>query len=826
MNAHKLILLYSFRIVRREWRRFVLPFLSLSITSVVLLLMLLLTGASRQLLSDQARELQGGDIVLESTSPIPGATFFADADIKPDMVSEQLSFSGTLQSDTQTAPFTIEVVDASYPLYGELRLKSGVFTGMNPGEVLLDEAGMKSLGVTIGDSVTLGGVSLRVMDEVITEPTSLFGGFRFLPKVFMSQASFRDAQIDTQLLRAEYTYAAKIPSLTKNMIESLRGIKNAYPDINVDVAGVDQQGLQFGLETVSDFLVLAVLVTAILAATNVYASILYLITIERKSLAVLLALGLTKKKLLYVLGAALLYVVVLAGIIGVGIGLTIFTGVKIFVLNNYLIALPNPSVLLYCGISISLIFLIAIMAFVPAVKKSLELNPKQILIGGNMEVAEKYSYRSVITITLSTLIPLVALSSYLLKSFAQGFLAIAGIALLYMGVALLYAWVLHKVYQVRMRAPFMVRSIISQKYADGLFGIVSFSSLFVALTALCTLSLIQVSLERFLKNDLSETVPSTYILDVQPSQKESLIEKYPDIRLFSNIRARIVSIDALRIQDELKAVDSNVSRELGREFNLTARDSLLTSESITAGEWSGGKAGEISVDENFADQANISIGSKIVFLVQGFEVSGIVTSFRKTDSRSGLPFFYFILAPEDVDVFPSVYFGYAYYGEAQQADLGRLVATEMPNVSIIKTQSIGPLLMKLIATLMTLVLIVTIPPLLIATLLIATLVLSSYAMRRREGARFRAIGLSQRESFWQYLFESLSLTVIAAVFSYGVSVLISGLISSYFLKLDTVVLFDQELLLGLSLIIFFIMGIAFFLYKSDTIQLRELLSYE
>ncbi|MEN9621952.1 MAG: hypothetical protein RLZZ67_386 [Candidatus Parcubacteria bacterium] len=826
MSASKLIFLYSFRIVRREWRRFVLPFASLTITSIVLILILLLTGSSKQLLSDQARELQGGDVVLESNSPIPGAVFFADANIKPERVSEQLSFSGTLQSETATAPFTIEVVDSEYPLYGTIQLKSGIYEGIIQGEVLLDASGLKSLGVSVGDMVMFGGVSLRVANEVVTEPTSLFGGFRFLPKVFMSQSSFEEAQIDTRLLRAEYTYAAKVTNLTSGMVESLRQVQKAYPEVDVDVAGVDQQGLQFGLEAVSDFLVFAVLVTAILAAVNVYASILYLITIERKSLAILLALGLTKKKLVYVLGTALAYVVVLANGMGVFTGLAIFTGVQEFVLKNYAIALPDPSLFLYGGISIVLIFLIAVMSFIPATRRSLELNPKQILIGGNVEVMEKRSYRSFTLITVSTLIPLIFLSSFLLKSATQGTLVIMGIAAFYSIVAFTFAFTLRKIYQKRARASFFIRSIVSQKYADGLFGIVSFASLFIALTALCTLSLIQVSLEKFLVDNLSETVPSTYVLDVQPSQKDLLIEKYPDIQLFSNVRARIISIDATRIQDELKSGDSDVSRELGREFNLTARDSLLKSESVVAGTWSAGKKGEISVDEDFAKQANISLGSKITFSIQGFEVSGTVTSLRTTDSRSGLPFFYFVMSPLDIGSFPSVYFGYAYYENDIQAELGRFVASAMSNVSVINTQSIGPFLVQLVGTLMVLVFIVTIPPLLIATLLIATLVVSSYTTRRREGARFRTLGLTRQKSFCQYISETLSLTVVASFLAYGLSVVISALVSSYFLKLKSVVLFDLEILSGLALIVFFITGIAFFLYKSDTIQLRELLSYE
>jgi putative ABC transport system permease protein len=431
-----------------------------------------------------------------------------------------------------------------------------------------------------------------------------------------------------------------------------------------------------------------------------------------------------------------------------------------------------------------------------------------------------------VTITAFTLVPLVGLAAFLLQSFSQGLVIIGVIALVYVLVAAGYSFLISMLYKLRSRFSFFLRSIISQKYADGLFGVVSFTSLFVALTALCTLTLIQVSLERFLINDLSGTVPSTYVLDVQPSQKEQLSSIFPDLELFSNIRARIIAIDAVRIQDELESDTPDVSRELGREFNLTARTELLSSESITAGTWSQGKAGEISVDEDFARQANIGLGSTIVFSIQGFEITGEVTSLRSTDSRSGLPFFYFVMSPADIGIFPSVYFGYSYYEPEKQLMLGNFLAQEMPNVSLIETQALGPLLLQLVSTLLVLVLIVTIPPLLIATLLIAMLVVSSYSARRREGARFRALGLSRVQSFRQYLVETLSLTVIAAFFAYALGVLVSYGLNVYFLQLDTAVLFDLELMAGLGLIILFIMGIAIALYKTDTMPLRELLSYE
>lgn len=826
MSALNLVLTYSLRLVRREWRRFVLPFLSLVVTSIVLTLILILTGSSADLISSQARELQGGDVVLESNFPVQGDQIFTSLNIAPEAVSEQISFSGSLQNNLKTAPFSVEVVDDTYPLYGEILLAEGLFSGVKTGEIYLDEVGLDRLDAAVGDTVSFGDSDLKVAGVVVSTPTSLIGGFQFFPTAFINQESFVNAAVDPQLLRSEYKYAAKINDLTEETIQSLREFEESNNTIDVDIAGQDQRGLQFGLRTVSDFLVVAVLITAVLAAVNVYASILYLVTIERKSLAILLALGLTKDKLTAVLGVALFYVVILANILGITLALYIFGSLQGFISSEYLVDLPIPNILFYSLVSGAIIGLIALMSFLPAVRKSLDLNPKQILIGGGSVTYKSKSFKTIALITLSTLVPLILLATFLLDSWVQGVVVIGVLATVYIIVSISYAFVLSVVYQLRDRMSFLLRTIVSQKYVEGLFGIVSFSSLFVALAALCTLALLQVSLESFLLGDLSETVPSTYVLDIQPSQKDLVVEKFPELELFSNLRARIISIDSLMVQDEIDAGNTAVSGELAREFNLTSRNELLASEEIVAGEWSNGMAGEISVDADFAKQANISLGSQIVFSIQGFEVSGVVTSLRSTDSRSGLPFFYFVLSPEDIGMFPSIYFGFAYYEEEKQDALGLFLAENMPNVSVIETNTIGPLLLKIVSTLMVLVLIVTIPPLLIATLLIAMLVVSSYETRRREGARLRALGLNRSQVFWQYILETISITLFASVFAYILSVLVAAVISNNFLKLESVVLFDQELIIGLLIVVSFVSLIALYLYKSDKIALREIMSYE
>ncbi len=825
MKETKIIFLYSKRLLLREWRRFVLPLLSLSVTTVVMVLVLLLTASSSLFLSEQARDLLGGDVVVESDVPFDIEGLWSQTALTPIRQSQQIDFNATLQSESGTMPASVLVVDFEYPLYGELLLEEGLYKQANENEVYLDKAGSERLSVKTGDKVSFGEIEYTVAGIIVSEPTSLFGGFRFLPRVIFGQSGFERASLDTSLLRAEYTYSAQIDNLTTAQKELLieKGSENDY---SVAIAGSSNSRLQRGLTQVSEFLIIAVLITSVLAAVNVYASTLYLLSVLRRSFAVLLSLGMKRTTLISVLGLTLIYVVILAGIVGTVIGSLLFSVLTKYIDDSFLISLPSVNLFLYGSLSILLIATITSGSFIPAVRNVFSVSPRRVLIDSETTDDQKVPLKIFFFNTISTLIPLALLASFLLKSVWTGSVVILVIVVVYVLVAVLFYLFLSFIYKRRNRFSFWIKSIIAQKKADGLFGIVSFTSLFVALTALSTLVLVQISLERFLVNDLSQTVPTTYVVDIQPSQKDAVLERFNDLTLFANIPSRITEIDGKQIQELLARGEVEIDRELGREFNLTFRKKLLASETVVEGEKEIGKPGEISVDEEFANRAGIEIGSTMTFLIQGFEVKGIVTSLRATDSRSGLPFFYFVLAPEDIGQFPSVNFGYAYFDEARQSELSRFLATNMPNVSVIETQSLGPILLRIVGTLMTLIFVIAVPPLLIATLLITTLVISSYSARRREGARLRALGATRKTVMLQYLAETITLTLFSAIASYTLSVLISFVIGKYYLGLDNSALYDNELVLGLSLIVGLIAIIGLILFKSDTMPLRQLLAYE
>lgn len=826
MSKNNVLVTYATRLSRREWRRFVLPFLSLAITTLVLSLTLLLTSASSRLIADQARELLGGDVVVESNAPIDTTRVLERLGTVPNAESKQLSFTATIASEGGATAVSIRAVDAAYPLYGSVTMEKGAYAYPNEDEIILDQAGAEQLRVGVGESVQFGEATYIVSGIVVTEPTSIITGFRFLPRVLMSKEGFDRAMVDPALFRPEYEYAVAVDTMGEAVRESLRALSVDSDGLyQVRVAGDERRGLQSGLGTVRDFLIVAVLITAVLATVNVYASTVYFLRVEQQSFAVILSLGLTSRRLMGVLGLALFYVVFLGNMVGILLAQGLFVFIQSLVEQQSMIALPAPQYGLIFGFTTVFIIGIALTAFAPTIEQLRHLQPKQ-LLGGAIDSITSARPTTLFFITAVTLLPFLVASSWLLGSVVQGGGIVLGVIIGYVLIASLFLFLLVTLHRMRAKFPFFIRSIIAHKRADGLFGIISFTSLFVALTAFVALVLIQVSVREYLVTDLSRTVPSTYVLDVQPSQKDLLLATFPDLVLFSNTPARIIAIDEVRVQEELAAKTDKVDRELGREFNITARRELLESDRLTAGTPWTGQSGELSVDEDFALRAGISLGSRVVFSVQGIPLEGVVTSLRQSDSRSGMPFFYFVLSPEDLESFPVIYFGYGYQSGDAQSELSRFLADTMPNVSIIKTQTLTPLLIKITTILFLIIVVVAVPPLLIASLLIVTLIISSYSIRRLESARMRALGATTNRVLVQYLVETSTLTVSAAILGYMCGAVVTYGIVTYMFEFERVVLYSPVLILAFGIILGMVLGVGTYLFKNDKMRLSELLSYD
>jgi putative ABC transport system permease protein len=825
-SSVSLIALYSFRLFVREWKKFVLPLVSLSFTAGIVLSVLLLTDSASSYLTAKNKELVGADVALEANYSLSKETL---EEIVPSAyrvsTSEEFSFSTIIGTKNNNIPVSMIVVDEQYPVYGTIDLAEGQFATPEKDAIYIDRNTAEKLSVTSGDSIIFSEKEYRVKGIVDRDPRQLLAGFSFLPKVIMSQSGFEQSGLQKSLLRAEYeTRVLLAPSVTPTQKQGivLRSTKNG---ISVDVVGVTRTGFIEGLSIVEQFLILTVLLVCILSAVNMYAGVLYLISILKKSFSVLLALGLSKPKLALTISTTFLYTLLLALFFGSIIAFGVTEVVFSEVLSRFDLALPRTSILGPLGFTAMVLFSVSIAAFVPSIRTLLDVTPKE-LLQGQEKTSKKPVIATLLVVTLATLAPLAVIAVVLLNDIKIGFLSILVLAGVYSLLAIIFYFSISVLYRVRFKVDFMTRSIISFKKADGMFGIVSLTSLYIALTALSVLILLQSSLNDFLKRDLGTRIPSLYIIDVQKSQVNDILSKYPDTTLFPNVGARILSIDGLDIQAGLAQGKDGIDRELGREYNLTYRAETLSSEELTSGAWLSGLKNEVSVDSDFAKRANISLGSTVVFSIQGFPVQSTVTSLRKTDSRSGLPFFYFVFNPQDLEQYPATFFGYGYFDELEKKGIISYLAGTFANISVIDTKEVAAFAEGIIGGLLVLVFIISVPPLILSLFLIVTLVIASYSSRRKVSAQLAALGAKPTFITGMYYLETLSAALFSSVIAYITAVIVTYIVSIYYLKLPSWSYYTSGLVLAFVAIIALVSVVAYSIRKSDKRSIREILSYE
>ncbi|HAV54427.1 MAG TPA: hypothetical protein DCX41_05785, partial [Aequorivita sp.] len=183
-------------------------------------------------------------------------------------------------------------------------------------------------------------------------------------------------------------------------------------------------------------------------------------------------------------------------------------------------------------------------------------------------------------------------------------------------------------------------------------------------------------------------------LDVQPDQVEAVANTFKanDLPVLDNIP--LVTMRMHSIKNKLvNTLRTDTTTQikgwvLSHEFRTTYRANLINSEEIVKGEWVGSQpAGEIvpvSVSENLAEDAMVTVGDSIVFNVQGVLMPTVVKSIRKVDWANLQPNFTVLFPSGVLENAPqfNVLTTYA-PTEASSARLQRALVTKFPNVSVI-----------------------------------------------------------------------------------------------------------------------------------------------
>jgi putative ABC transport system permease protein len=326
-----------------------------------------------------------------------------------------------------------------------------------------------------------------------------------------------------------------------------------------------------------------------------------------------------------------------------------------------------------------------------------------------MKAARRDSAGLVVSFAIVASVLAIALSRARSLDRALGYAAaIGGAILILWGTAALLAWTAKRV--ARPRWSFVLRQGVASLYRPGNQTQSVILALGFGVFLISTLYQVQRNLLNQLDVRLEQSRANVVFFDVQEDQQpgiDSIIRasRQEVIQTAPIVPMRIAEINGQSVPDILSEADS-LARErraaraagnadqqvprgrstwaLRREFRSTYRDEMAGSERLLAGQWfsSLDTTGQISIEEEVAEDLRVGIGDTITWNVQGVRIPTRITSIREVTWARFEPNFFVVFnssalknAPKQFAILANV------DSTTSVAAMQRDVVRRFPNVS-------------------------------------------------------------------------------------------------------------------------------------------------
>jgi putative ABC transport system permease protein len=307
---------------------------------------------------------------------------------------------------------------------------------------------------------------------------------------------------------------------------------------------------------------------------------------------------------------------------------------------------------------------------------------------------------------------------------------------------------------------------------------------------ICLLFSIQSLLLNRVNLSASGNQPNTVLFDIQPAQKEGVLalargQGLPVYGTVPIVNMRLESINAITGQTLQK--DSTIEMQrwvFSREYRVTFRDTLSSSEKITAGKWSGkvdpSGAVPISLEERFAERNNIGVGDTMVFNVQGSMVATVVGSLREVDWNRIQTNFLVVFPAGVLEEAPQFHVLLTRVANQEaSARFQRAVVQGFPNVSIIDLGLVLSVLDKLLDKVGFVIRFMAGFSIITGLVVLIASVLISKYQRVQESVLLRTLGASRKQIFVITALEYFFLGALASATGILLSLAGSWLLATY-----------------------------------------------
>lgn len=592
----------------------------------------------------QSKALMGADYLIDSNQP-PTERVQAIIDSLGGSDGKAVSFPSMalFPNSGDTKLVGVKGVQGGYPFYGELETLPATAAAnyQRKNGALVDATLMLQFGVETGDSIKVGNSVFPIIGSLISAPGTGGIGASIAPPVWIPYDNIKETGLIQTGSRVGYDfYFVADPNQDleelDRVVDPMLDIENSDLDTHLSTG----QRLGRNYENFGKFLNLVAFIALLLGCVGIASSVHIYIKEKLRSVAVLKCIGATRKQ------SFLIYLIQIAGMGLLGGLLGVFAGLLLqqafpLLLQGYLpfeveISFAPQAILvgLVLGVLMSVLF-----ALTPLLSTWF-VSPLQVL--RVQEENSKQSLKTRLLVLLTIMLFVFGFAYWLLGNFKYALSFVLGILVVFAilgGTAVLFMKLVKRFFPATWG--FTARQSLLNLFRPNNQTAVLILAIGVGTFLISTLYFTKDVLLAKTSLDSAEQAPNLILMDVQTEQRDAAVASIsesglPVLNNIPIITMRVQQIKDRPVRELILDTTTTMNKWiLHHEFRVTYRDELVSSETSQEGDWPSELESEglipISLAQNVAQGAELSLGDKLIFNVQGVLMETFVANIRTVD---------------------------------------------------------------------------------------------------------------------------------------------------------------------------------------------------
>ena len=706
----------------------------------------------------EAKKLLGADLVVESRFPF-SEEVLQRLDSLAEQQSEEVSFASMVLFPKNDGSRLVQVraLEGDFPYYGAIETTPAPAgaTFQEQQSALADNTLMLQFDEVVGDSIKVGNLTFPISGSISKVPGQPGIAATVAPPVYIPLSSLEASGLLQKGSRVNYKRYVKFADGTD--VEALveRQIKPLLEkeDVRFDTVEERKQEIGDNYSNLTGFLNLVAFVALLLGCLGVASAVHIYIKEKMISVAILRCLGGQGQQ-----GFTIFLIqIVVMGLVGSVLGALLGTLVQFVLPQVFADFLPvevNVAVswsAVVQGVLIGAIVSV-LFALLPLIAVR-NISPLRTIRASYEEAESPDRWRYIIS---GLIVLFVGLFSYWqLRSVREALFFTLGMIIAFAvlwGMARLLMWAVRRYFPVSWS--YLWRQSLSNLYRPNNQTLVLIVTIGLGTALISMLFFVQDLLLEKVELSSSENQPNMVLFDIQSSQEDSLVQLTHayDLPILQQVPVVTMRLEGLKNRTAAQIKEDTTDQVerwvLNREYRVTYRDSLINSEALVQGTWTGvaGDSILVSLEEGLAESMQVGLGDQVTFNVQGAVMDTYVGSIRKVDWQRVQTNFLVVFPTGVLERAPQFHVLITRVESDQQAaQFQQAVVKGFPNVSVIDLKLILKTIDEIISKISFVIRFMAFFSIITGIIvLIGSVIISKY-QRIQESVLLRTIGANRRQ---------------------------------------------------------------------------------